>query len=462
MFANEHEVAVPLCHRYKLGGLNIVVDPASGSIHKVDDIAYDAIGLYENGGGDGLAVHLIEKYPQLTGAEIDELAAEIVKLKNQGKLFTPDNFKIRRGIWPLKALCMNVSHLCNMTCSYCFAGKGEYGGAGLMALETGKRSIDFLIENSGNRKNLDVDFFGGEPLLNWGVVKEIVNYARGREPESGKRFRFTLTTNGLLIDEDVISFTNKQMHNVVLSLDGRPETNDAMRKLPNGGGGSYSEVLPKLKKLAESRGGAEYYIRATFTGENLDFVNDILHIADLGFTQLSMEPVVTKPGAPHGLTISDLTAICNQYERLAFEMIERKRQGKAFFFYHYNLDLTGGPCVHKRVAGCGVGTEYLAVTPSGELYPCHQFAGNEKFLMGDIYSGVFNEKLRGEFGGNDIFSRGECRRCWARYYCSGGCAANAYNASGDIGGIYELGCEMFKKRIECAIMMKAAEMKAAE
>ena len=440
-------------HCYKLGGQNIVLDIASGSIHSVDDVAYDAIGMYESPGPDGITGRIKEKYPDLPECEISELVSDIEGLKRRGKLFSDDSFVSQMksvGERPLKALCMNVSHKCNMTCSYCFAGKGEYGGGGLMSLDTGKRTIDFLIKNSSDRKNLDIDFFGGEPLLNWEVVKGIVRYARDMERGSDKLFRFTLTTNGLLIDDDVVEFTTEHMHNVVLSLDGRADVNDAMRKLPDGGG-SYAAVLPKIKKLVCRRGGKGYYIRGTFTRENLDFVNDILHLADLGFNELSLEPVVTKPGEPHSLTMGDLPAICLQYEKLALEMVRRDKVGQGFGFYHYTLDTIRGPCVHKRLAGCGVGTEYLAVTPKGELYPCHQFVGDPKFLMGDIYGGILNKSLRNELSERCTLTLPECRDCWARYYCSGGCAANAYHASGSVTGTYELGCEMFKKRIECAI-----------
>jgi len=448
-----------MIHCYKLGSYNIVLDVASNSIYSVDDVAFDIISMYEKKSQDEIIARAKMKYTQITDEELFEVYSEIEQLKSAGKLFSTDTFEgvaANKRKKPLKALCLNVSHACNMTCAYCFAGSGKYGGDGeLMNLEIGKRAVDFLVENSGGRKNLDVDFFGGEPLLNWDVVKDIVKYARGIEKVSGKKFRFTLTTNGLLIDDDVIAFTNREMHNVVLSLDGRPEVNNAMRKLPNGNG-SYADVVQKFTKLVEARRGKGYYVRGTFTHENLDFVSDILHIADLGFSELSMEPAVSKPDAPYGLSMDDLPMLCRQYEILAVEMLKRNKEGRGFTFYHYILDLTGGPCIHKRLAGCGVGTEYLAVTPRGKLYPCHQFIGDEKFLMGDVWHGVVNEKIQGEFGGCNIYSRTECRKCWARMYCSGGCAANAYHAAGSIGGVYELGCELFKKRIDCAVMMAVA------
>ena len=484
-----------MIHYYSLGGYNIVLDVASGAVHSVDETAYDAICSYGPKGAIETKELLMSKYPLLTDADVSELFAEIEQLIHAGKLFSADSFDFspalefeaasklkaapkleaepKRETAPkleaepkretppareaaLKALCLNVSHVCNMSCDYCFAGKGGYGGGpGLMSLETGKRAVDFLVSSSAGRVNLDIDFFGGEPLLNFDVVKGIVNYARSIERAAGKRFRFTLTTNGLLIDGDVIDFANREMHNVVLSLDGRPETNDAKRKLP-GGGGSYSAVVPKIRRLVEARGGKGYYIRGTFTRDNPDFVNDVLHLADLGFTELSMEPAVAKPGSPHEFKPGDLAEILKQYEMLAFEMLRRKEQGRGFSFYHFTLDLVGGPCIYKRLAGCGVGTEYLAVTPDGALYPCHQFVGDGRFVMGDVWRGVVNGGLSAEFGGCNIFTRPECRECWAKMYCSGGCSANAYYASGAVGGVYEIGCAMFKKRMECAIMMKVA------
>lgn len=450
-----------MTHCYKLYGYNIVLDTASGSVHSVDDIAYDAIRAYERGGADEAVRLIADKHADVPDEELRELIADIESLRKHGKLFTPDDFgsavKAERDA-PVKALCLNVSHKCNMTCGYCFAGKGEYRGEEkLMPLETGLRSIDFLIEKSGSRKNLYIDFFGGEPLLNWDVVKRVVGYAREKERKSGKRFHFTLTTNGLLIDDDdVIGFTREEMDNVVLSLDGRPEVNDAFRRRPDGSG-TYDAIVPKFRRLVDSRDGKGYYIRGTFTRNNLDFCKDILHCAELGFTELSMEPVVSSPDAAYSILPENLPEVFGQYELLAAEMLKRGSEGAGFTFYHYKLDLKGGPCLYKRMAGCGVGTEYLAVTPEGELYPCHQFVGNTDFRMGDIRAGVTNSALRDSFRSRAMYSPAECRECWASIYCSGGCAANAYNATGSVGGVYGLGCEMFKKRIECAIMMKAAE-----
>jgi len=444
-----------MIHSYKLNGLNIVLDTMSGSIHVVDDLAFEVINMYEREDTASIISKCKSNF-NITEDELLEVISDIEELERQGKLFSPTlpPPKSDAPSTPLKALCINISHMCNMRCGYCFAGKGEYGGGeSLMPLETGIRAIDFLVENSGERRNLDIDFFGGEPLLNWDVVKEIVNYSRRIEQECGKNFRFTLTTNGLLIDDDVIDFTSKEMYNVVLSLDGKPGVNDFMRKIP-GHTGSYDIVVPKIKKLVDARGGKGYYIRGTFTAHNIDFVSDVLHIADLGFSELSMEPVVASSDMPYALSEADLPKLFEQYELLAMEMLKREEQGCPFSFYHYTLELTGGPCLHKRIAGCGVGTEYLAVTPTGELYPCHQFVGDQAFLIGDVWSGIKNKNLQNSFISRDIYTIPECVDCWARMYCSGGCAANSHSATGSIGGIYKLGCELFKKRMECAIMMQ--------
>ena len=446
-----------MVHCYKLGGLNIVIDSGSGSIHAVDDVAYDIISAY--GTVDMAAI--AKKYaPDVTPEDIREVIADIEELKRADKLFAPDAYETlpQPAVGgQLKALCLHVSHTCNMTCKYCFASQGRYNGErALMPLSVGKQAIDFLIASSGTRRNLEVDFFGGEPLMNWDVVKDIVRYAREIEGAHNKNFRFTLTTNGLLIDDEVIEFANREMHNVVLSLDGRRDVHDSVRKVA-GGGGSYDEVVPLFKKFVEARNGRGYYMRGTYTRNNTDFTQDILHMADLGFSELSMEPVVAKPGDDCALTDDDLPVLFRQYEILAEEMIKRKKEGRGFTFYHYMIDLTGGPCIYKRVAGCGSGSEYLAVTPQGELFPCHQFVGDAAFNMGDIWQGVTKPELCDEFAACNIYSRNECRDCWARLYCSGGCAANSYNATGSITGVYKYGCELFKKRLECAIMIKVAE-----
>jgi uncharacterized protein len=450
-----------MVHTYRLNGYNIALDVGSASVHVVDDLVFDILTMFEGSGREEIAAAMLDKYagrPDITRAEIDEALDDIDALKESGKLFTTDRYA---GLEPrtggeIKALCLHVSHACNLTCGYCFAGEGRYHGErALMPFEVGKRAVDFLVERSGKRRNLEVDFFGGEPLLNWAVVKETVAYARSIEKEHGKNFRFTLTTNGVLIDDDVIDFTSCEMSNVVLSLDGRQEVHDRLRKTPVGGG-SYGLIVPKFKELVRRRGGKSYYIRGTFTHFNTDFVSDLLHMAELGFTELSMEPVVSKCGDPYALTEEDLPVLFDQYEKLACEMLRRKKEGKPFNFYHFNIELEGGPCIYKRVAGCGVGTEYLAVTPTGDLYPCHQFVGDENYLMGNLWDGVTNTEKHAAFLKCGVYTREECRDCWARLFCAGGCAANAYHATGDVGGVYDYGCRLFKKRVECAVMMKAA------
>ncbi len=454
-----------MVHQYKLNGYNIVLDTCSGSVHLVDDVAYDVIALYKEMPRDQLAASLLAKYaarPDVTAADLDQCIDDVAALEAAGKLWSPDiyedmafDFKNRSHV--VKALCLHVAHTCNLNCSYCFAAQGRYQGErALMSLEVGKRAMEFLIENSGTRRNLEVDFFGGEPLMNWQMVKDLVAYCRGREKETGKNFRFTLTTNGMLIDDDVIDFCNREMSNVVLSLDGRKEIHDRLR-VDYAGRGSYDTIVPKFQKLVEARGGKNYYIRGTYTHANTDFTKDIFHMADLGFTELSMEPVVSKPDDPCALTQEDLPVLLDQYELLAKEMLRRDREGRGFTFYHYMIDLTGGPCIYKRISGCGSGTEYMAVTPWGDLYPCHQFVGDPKYLLGDIWKGVTNTAAQDEFRHCNAYARPECKDCWAKLYCSGGCAANAYHATGSISGVYEYGCELFKKRIECAIMIQVAE-----
>lgn len=453
-----------MIHQYKMNGYNIVLDVESGSIHTVDDVAYDIIELYETTPIEEIISIITRRY-NVTREDVQEVAEELETLREEGKLFTEDLFSGQADLFKqrqsvVKALCLHVAHACNMTCGYCFAGKGEYHGEkALMSYETGKQALDWLIENSGSRKNLEVDFFGGEPLLNIEVIKQLVAYGRSRETECGKQFRFTLTTNGLLLDDAVIAFANKEMSNVVISLDGRKPVNDKMRKTLQEEG-TYETILPAFKKLAESRGQKDYYMRGTYTHYNTDFTSDILHMADLGFKELSMEPVVAPPDAPYALTEEDLPELLSEYERLALEMLKRKREGKGrdFHFYHYMIDLTGGPCIVKRISGCGVGTEYLAVTPSGDFYPCHQFVGDDRFLLGNIWDGITNSKVCEEFKICNVYSHKECKDCFAKLYCSGGCAANAYHTTGSISGVYDIGCRLHKKRIECAIMLKVAEL----
>lgn len=453
-----------MVHQYKLNGYNIVLDTCSGSVHVMDDIAYDITALCKEKSAEEIKKYILDKYSSenICEKDVDDCLDDIKSLENAGKLFTPDtyenmafDFKKRNSV--IKALCLHVAHSCNLNCEYCFASQGKYHGErALMSFETGKRALDFLVENSGTRRNLEVDFFGGEPLMNWDVVKQLVSYAREIEKIHGKNFRFTLTTNGMLIDDDVIDFCNKEMSNVVLSLDGRKEIHDRFRKDYHGRG-SYDVIVPKFQELVRRRGGKNYYMRGTFTHYNTDFTKDILSMADLGFTELSMEPVVCSPEDASALTESDLPVLFEQYEILAKEMIRRKKEGKGFTFYHYMLDLKHGPCIYKRISGCGSGTEYMAVTPSGDLYPCHQFVGDKKYLLGNIYDGVTNTEIQNEFKLCNAYARKECSDCWAKLYCSGGCAANSYHASGSIKGVYEYGCELFKKRIECAVMLKVAE-----
>ena len=456
-----------MIHQYKLNGYNIVLDTASASVHSVDDVAYDVISLYGKKSVDEIADELVAKYAKdnLTREDVFDCLADVEELKREGKLFSEDKFKpsvdaLAKRNTVVKALCLHVAHTCNLNCEYCFASQGKYHGErALMPFEVGKRAIDFLIENSGDRHHLEVDFFGGEPLMNFDVVKQIVAYARSIEKQHGKLFRFTLTTNGMLIDDDVIDFANKEMDNVVLSLDGRKEINDYFRKTI-GGVGSYDIIVPKFQKLVEARNGEKYYMRGTFTHNNPDFTKDIQTMLDLGFNELSMEPVVCPPTDKYALDENDKGIIFKEYEKLADMMIERRKEGRPFTFYHYMLDLEGGPCIYKRISGCGSGTEYMAVTPTGELYPCHQFVGNKDYLMGDIWKGVVRTDIRDKFKLCNAYSRKECNDCWARLYCSGGCAANAFNATGDINGVYPYGCDLFKKRIECAIMLKVEEQGA--
>ena len=451
-----------MIHQYKLNGFNIVLDTYSGAVHCVDDLSYDIIELYQEKSKEEIKQEMLEKYKEIKESDIEETFGEIENLIKEGKLFSKDiyegkNLDLKKRDSVVKALCLHIAHTCNLNCEYCFAGQGKYHGEdALMSFEVGKQALDFLVKNSGTRKNLEVDFFGGEPLVNFEVVKQLVKYARSIEKENNKHFRFTLTTNGVLLNDDVIDFLNAEMDNVVLSLDGRKEINDAKRKNINGDG-SYDIIVPKFKKFVEKRGNKEYYMRGTFTRNNLDFTNDIFHMADLGFTELSMEPVVSSEETDYSLREEDLDKIYEQYEILAKEMIKRKKEGNPFTFYHYMIDLSGGPCIYKRITGCGSGTEYLAVTPNGDFYPCHQFVGNKKFLMGNVKDGITNKELRDEFKLCNVYSRKECKDCWAKLYCSGGCSANSYHTTGSINNVYDFGCKLFRKRIECAIMVKIAE-----
>ncbi|MBP5293861.1 MAG: thioether cross-link-forming SCIFF peptide maturase [Clostridia bacterium] len=453
-----------MIHCYQLDGINVVLDVYSGAIHIVDDATYDIISMYESLPKEEIKSRILEKYrtdPEVTPEEIDSCFDSIESLKQSGQLFTEDTYeklapKLKeRSEGIVKALCLHVAHTCNLNCSYCFASQGKYHGErALMSFEVGKQALDFLVAHSGTRHNLEVDFFGGEPLMNFDVVKKLVAYARSIEQAAHKNFRFTLTTNGMLIDDEVIDFANRECSNVVLSLDGRKSVHDRFR-VDYAGHGSFDRIVPKFQKLVAARGGKNYYMRGTFTHANPDFLEDIKTMLDLGFTELSMEPVVAKESDPAALTKEDLPIVLKQYEDLARLMRQRRREGRPFTFYHYMLDLEGGPCVYKRLSGCGSGTEYMAVTPWGDLYPCHQFVGEERFKLGDVFNGVTNTKVRDEFAACNVYTRPECQNCWAKLYCSGGCAANAYHATGSVNGTYKYGCELFKKRMECAILLEA-------
>lgn len=461
-----------MIHQYKSNGYNIVLDVNSGMVHVVDDLVYDIIALYETTQKDEIVQQMLQTYSttesvnrmgrNITKEEIIEAIGEIEQLKADGNLFTEDiyenyikEFKQRDTV--VKALCLHIAHDCNLACRYCFAEEGEYHGRrALMSYEVGKKALDFLIANSGSRRNLEVDFFGGEPLMNFDVVKQLVAYGREQEKIHNKNFRFTLTTNGILLNDDIMEFANKEMANVVLSVDGRKEVNDKMRPSRNGKG-SYDIIMPKYIKFAESRKQTNYYVRGTFTHNNLDFSEDVKHFAELGFEQISVEPVVALDEEPYAIRKEDIAKICEEYDNLANYMIERRKEGKPFNFFHFMIDLSGGPCVAKRLSGCGSGTEYLAVTPWGDLYPCHQFVGEEDFLMGNVDEGITANNLCEMFKCSNVYSKPKCQNCFAKFYCSGGCAANAYKFHGDINDAYDIGCELHRKRVECAIMIKVAE-----
>ncbi|NLK96623.1 thioether cross-link-forming SCIFF peptide maturase [Defluviitalea saccharophila] len=446
-----------MIHKFSMDGVNMVLDIYSGAVHVVDDIVYELVDDYKKYSRDQLIQKYKEKYEI---SQVEEAIEEIEALEKEGLLFTEDmyvdylsQFQGRNPI--VKALCLHIAHDCNLKCKYCFAGEGEYRGhRSLMSAEVGKKAIDFLIQASGNRRNLEIDFFGGEPLMNFEVVKEIVDYARSIEEKHNKNFRFTITTNGVLLDDDIQAYINEHMHNVVLSIDGRKEVHDRMRYTVNHKG-SYDIVVPKFKKIADSRNQTNYYVRGTFTRENLDFAKDVLHLADLGFKQVSVEPVVAPKEMSYALREEDLPMLYAQYEELARELVHRKKEGQGFNFFHFMIDLTQGPCVAKRLAGCGSGSEYLAVTPEGDLYPCHQFVGLEEFKMGTVFEGIQNLPMQKQFQACNVYAKDECKNCWAKFYCSGGCAANAYQFHGDIHIPYKIGCELEKKRVECALYVTA-------
>ncbi|MBS7225777.1 MAG: thioether cross-link-forming SCIFF peptide maturase [Clostridiaceae bacterium] len=451
-----------MIHRYSKKGINFLLDVNSGAVHVLDDLSYELAGLVDENMGETCPQEIVDKMSQFPQADVIAAYHELYELKKAGQLFADDDYiDVSRYIptdAPVKALCLHVAHDCNLRCKYCFASTGDFGtGRKIMPIEVAKKAIDFVIERSGARKNIELDFFGGEPLMAWDTVIQTVDYARSREKETGKHFRFTITTNGLLLDADKIDYINENMDNVVLSLDGRAETNDHFRKTVNGGG-SYDIIVPKFQKLVEGRGDKDYYARGTFTKQNLDFANDVEHIADEGFASLSVEPVSAEDGCGYELTEADLPAIFAEYDRLVEIMLERKKQGKAFTFFHFMVDLNQGPCVVKRLRGCGAGYEYVAVTPDGDIYPCHQFVGKDEFKQGNVMDGTFDLDIAQRFASMNIYTREKCRDCWAKFYCSGGCSAANYNMNQDMNIPYELGCEMERKRLECAIYLKAAEM----
>ncbi len=458
-------------HQYQNNGYNIVLDVNSGSVHVVDQIAYDVIACMEAMNPFHTKETLLAKetYEYLceklkdtyTEQDLKDVLEAVAELTADGQLFAKDIYEdyidvVKQRKTVVKALCLHIAHDCNLACKYCFAEEGEYHGRrALMSYEVGKKALDFLIEHSGNRRNLEVDFFGGEPLMNWQVVKDLVAYGREQEKIHDKHFRFTLTTNGVLLNDEIQEFVNKEMDNVVLSMDGRKEVHDRMRPFRNGKG-SYDLIVPKFQKLADSRNQERYYIRGTFTRDNLDFSNDILHYADLGFKQISIEPVVGDDTDPYAIRECDLPQIMSEYDKLAKIMVDRQREGRGFTFFHFMLDLEGGPCLSKRLSGCGSGTEYLAVTPWGDLYPCHQFVGDEKFIMGNVFDGITNPGIADEFRGCNVYTKDKCKNCFAKFYCSGGCMANSYKFHNTIFDSYDISCEMERKRVECAIMIKAA------
>lgn len=455
-----------MIHKYKLAGYNIVLDVNSGGVHVVDDLTYDMLDNVEPPFSDKCPQNVIDKLLKFyTQDEIESCYDEVLELYNDKILFSDDDYEKYAKFStasPVKAMCLHIAHDCNLRCEYCFASTGDFGvGRKLMTFETGKKAIDFLIEKSADRQFLELDFFGGEPLMNFEVVKQIVNYARSREKETGKTFRFTVTTNGMLLNDSNIDFINKEMSNAVLSVDGRKCVNDKVRKRVDGTG-CYDTIMPKFQQLVAGRGDKDYYVRGTFTKYNLDFSNDVLSLYEAGFDQISVEPVVSDPSKPYALTEADLPKVFSEYDNLALKMLELEKQGKKFNFFHFMLDLDQGPCAIKRLRGCGCGNEYVAITPDGDIYPCHQFVGNPDFKMGNLDDGTFDLNMKDEFAHANVYTKPECKKCWAKFYCSGGCNANNYQYAGDIHNAFKLSCQMQKKRIECAIMLKAARFAQTE
>lgn len=448
-----------MIHQYKLNDFNIVLDVCSGGVHVTDDITYDVISALTPPLTKEMPPYLIEKLPQYSFDELVDAYDEVWQLYSDGALFSEDDYAKFADMMvsaPIKSLCLHVAHDCNLRCKYCFASTGDFGkGRKLLDAATGKKAIDFLIENSGDRHNLELDFFGGEPLMNMEVVKTVVDYARSLEKQHNKNFRFTITTNGVLLDDETIDYVNAEMSNVVLSIDGRREVHDFMRPASNGKG-SYDVILPKFQNFVKKRGDGQYYVRGTFTKHNLDFAADVKSLNEAGFDQISVEPVVTDSKNDYAITEADLPRVYQEYESLAKYIIEEKKAGRGFNFFHFMIDLNQGPCAIKRLRGCGCGNEYVAITPDGDIYPCHQFVGMEKWKMGSVYDGSINKAMKDDFAHANVYSKNDCKDCWAKFYCSGGCNANSLQYAGDIRNSHKLSCDMEKKRIECAIMIKAA------
>lgn len=443
-------------HKFYLNDKYIVLDVNSGSVHEIDELLYLLVDDTENENVDRMK----EKYSERFSKEdIETALSEINFLEKEGLLYSEglDFSKVNLQAGDIvKALCLHVAHDCNLRCKYCFASQGDFKGKRMMMpVEVGKKALEFLVKNSGNRRNLEVDFFGGEPLMNFEVVKELVSYGRSLEKEYDKNFRFTLTTNAMLLNDEITDYLNENMANVVLSLDGRKCVNDEMRETVSGKG-SYDIIVPKIQKFVEKRGDKDYYVRGTFTSKNIDFGKDAELFHELGFQSVSIEPVVTDEKEPYALKEEHLEEVLEEYERFSREYIDIKREDPDFQFFHFNIDLNQGPCIIKRATGCGAGSEYLAVTPDGEFFPCHQFVGEDGFILGNVDEGIQNHELRSKFRSSNVFAKEDCRTCWARFYCSGGCHANAYYSNdGDIMKTYRIGCEMEKKRIECAISVVA-------
>jgi len=448
-------------HTFKAVGQPMMLDVGSGAVHALDDLAYDVLTLWNDCSQEEIKAQLKDKYSE---AELNEVISELKQQEEIGALNAPDNYddvKQLQDPGVVKSMCLHVAHDCNLRCKYCFAATGDFcmGERKLLSYEVGKKALDWLVEKSGKRVHLEVDFFGGEPLMNFDVMKRLVEYGRSIEAEKNKKFKFTTTTNCVLMTEEIMDFFNKEMGNVVISMDGRPEVHDRMRPTINGKG-SYAIIAEKAKEFAKRRGHQEYYVRGTFTGYNKDFANDVLFLADEGFEQLSVEPVVTDPACEYALHEEDLPQLREEYERLAVAYMDRRANGKWFNFFHFNVDLEGGPCLRKRLTGCGAGNEYIAVTPDGEIYPCHQFVGREGYRMGSVLDGTFNTELQKKFANNHVLTKEKCRECWARFYCSGGCAANAEAFHGDISKPYDMECQLERKRLECAMAIYAKERAA--